>query len=68
MLAMIILFIFLSVNAFSLVVRSCSSDSQVAKTGNERLSFEGSPLHSGDSLRWGYLYCYLHLYRYRENI
>ena len=53
MYAMIMLFIFLTLNVFSLVVRSCSSDSQVAETGNGRLSFEGLFLHSGDSLRIG---------------
>ena len=65
MYAMIMLFIFLTLNVFSLVVRSCSSDSQVAETGNGRLSFEGLFLHSGDSLRIGNRNCYLHLYRYR---
>ena len=53
MCAMIMLFIFLTLDVFSLVVRSCSSDSQVAETGNGRLSFEGLSLHSGDSLRIG---------------
>ena len=43
-----ILFTFLTLNTFSLVIKSCSSDSQVVETGNERLSAEGSFLHSGD--------------------
>ena len=47
--AMVILLIFLTLNAFSLVVGSCSSDSQVAETGNDKLFFEVSSLHSGDS-------------------
>ena len=50
---MMILFIFLTINAFSLVVRSCCSHSQVAKAGNDRLSFVGSSLYSVDSLRIG---------------
>ena len=44
--AVITLFIFLALNAFSLDARSCSSDSQAAEIGNYRLSF--SSLHSGD--------------------
>ena len=44
------LFTFLILNVFSLVIKSCSSNSEVAETGNERLSVKGSSLHSGDIL------------------
>ena len=51
---MIILFIFLTLNTFSLVVRFySSSDSQVVETRNDRVLFDGSSLNSGDSLRIG---------------
>lgn len=52
--AMIILFIFLTRNTFSLVIKPCSSDLEVAKTGNGRLSVDDSSLHS------------LHVYYYRK--
>ena len=39
--AMINLFIFLTSNTFSLVVKSCSSDSEVVETGNGRISVKG---------------------------
>ena len=39
--------------AFSLVVKYCYSDSEVAETGTGRLSVEGSFIHSVDSLRIG---------------
>ena len=48
---MIILLMFLTLNPFNLVVKSYSSDSQVAETGNGRLSVEGSCLHSEDLVR-----------------
>ena len=38
---MINLFIFLTSDAFSLVVKSCSSDSEVVETGNGRISVKG---------------------------
>ena len=44
------LLIFLTLNIFSLVVGSYSTDSQVAKTGNDRLFVEALSLRSGDSL------------------
>ena len=37
---MTILFMFVTLNAFSLVIKRCSSDSEVAETGHGKLSVD----------------------------